>query len=316
MNCFLGLDTSCYTTSVAAVDQAGSIVAAQRRLLLVAPGERGLRQQEMVFQHLRNLPELIHNLMKELPAQARIAACAASLRPRPEEQSYMPAFSVGDGFGRALADAMRVPFFGTSHQQGHIAAALLGSGLESPEFMALHLSGGTTELLRIAGEEIACIGGTQDISFGQLVDRTGVALGLPFPAGPNLEALARQALERGKALPDRPGVSVRGLSCSASGAEAELLRGDMEPAGTALAVYSFLVRSTLRLLEAGRAATGMERALLFGGVASSLLFRDLLRERIIKRRSKMQIFFGRSELSGDNAVGVAHIALQKYKGDA
>ncbi len=170
--------------------------------------------------------------------------------------------------------------------------------------------------MQVRGERIDCIGGTQDISFGQLVDRLGVALGLPFPAGPNLEGLARQALAAGRALPDKPGVSIRGLLCSASGAEAELLRGEREPGETALAVYSFLVRSTLRLLEAGYEACGMERALLFGGVASSALFRELLRERMDKRRSRLKVFFGHSELSGDNAVGVARIAWQQYKGDA
>ena len=89
-----------------------------------------------------------------------------------------------------LAQTLGVPFVPVSHQQGHIAAAAWSAGrldlLDRP-LLAWHLSGGTTELLYVQPDgfnvQASCIGGTSDISAGQLIDRTGVLLGLDFPAG-------------------------------------------------------------------------------------------------------------------------------------
>ncbi len=311
MKAYLGLDTSCYTTSVAIVDDQGRIWAAERRLLSVPEGGRGLRQQEMVFQHVAALPDLFETAMAKLPKDARLVSIAASTRPRDVQGSYMPAFTVGEGFARALSAALHMPWAATDHQAGHIAAARLESGLSSAAHLALHLSGGTTELLACDGASILKIGGTSDISAGQLVDRVGVALGLPFPAGPSLEALARLGLGNGAAAPRHLGVSMRGAQCSLSGAEAQAMRdigAGKAPGEVALAVYSLLARLAARLLALGREQTGLNEALLAGGVASSGLFRDMLETRLEKERVGVRACFALPELSGDNAVGVALIA--------
>lgn len=312
---FLGMDTSCYTTSVAAVDSQGNIIAAERRLLLVPEGGRGLRQQEMVFQHVANLPELFTTLMAQLPKDMTIAACAASTRPRDVQGSYMPAFTVGEGFAKVLRAGLQIPFYATDHQRGHIEAVRHNNELVQDDFLAMHLSGGTTELLQVSGGKVSCLGGTTDISFGQLVDRTGVALGLPFPAGPNLEKLAVSALEGGMEVPTLPGVSVKGMDCSVSGAEAHMMRSEEESGHKALAVYSFIVRSMSRLIKAGAEHSGISTVLLFGGVASSQLLRDMLPKRLQKDGVKASIVFGQRELSADNAVGVARVAMMQYKGE-
>lgn len=195
----LGLDTSNYTTSCAVFDGAGGVN--RGRILDVRPGELGLRQSDALFQHVKRLPELLSALAEETSLEA-LGAVGASTRPRAVEGSYMPCFLAGASQGQSLAHVLGVPFYAFSHQQGHLAAAAWSAGrmdlLDRP-FLAWHLSGGTTELLRAEPEEdgvavrAEILGGTTDISAGQLIDRTGVLLGLQFPAGKSLDALSGEA---------------------------------------------------------------------------------------------------------------------------
>jgi len=303
----LGLDTSCYTTS-AALCAPDAFPQQCRRLLPVPAGERGLRQSEAVFAHVRQLPEVLLPLLKEA---GDIGCVCASAFPRDGEDSYMPVFQVGVSQGQALAAALHVPFFRTTHQRGHLAAARYGTGLEGDRYLALHLSGGTTDVLLKNGDAIIPLGASVDLHAGQLVDRVGVALGLPFPSGPHLEALARNG-EGGAKVP--VSMDKEGLNCHLSGAEAQLLRmvsAGEKPENVALEVYGVLCRTVLRLLSAASEKAGVRDVLLAGGVASSRLFRDMLMERNEKRRAGLHLYFGRPEFSGDNAVGAALIGLEK-----
>ena len=196
----LGIDTSNYTTSVALFD--GMRGYNLGRLLEVPEGALGLRQSDALFQHVKRLPLLIHQLRAEGKLDAPISAVGASVKPRWVEGSYMPCFLAGESQGRSLADLLHVPFYPCAHQQGHIAAAAWSAGraelLDRPH-LAWHLSGGTTELVLVepagATVECTCIGGTSDISAGQLIDRTGKLLNLTFPSGKAVDALARGAEE-------------------------------------------------------------------------------------------------------------------------
>ncbi len=315
MNAVIGIDTSCYTTSCAAVDQQGEVVAFQRKLLPVAPGQRGLRQSEALYIHLRQLPDLMDALMKDLKAypDLSIQAVCASTKPRDDEDSYMPVFLAGMSFARTMASVLRVPFYSTTHQRGHLYAARLFSGIGEGTCLFLHLSGGTTELLLFDADSdtLSLIGGTLDLHAGQLVDRCGVALGLPFPAGPYLEELAR----KGKAEACLPvSMEQHDLYCHLSGAETriqQLIReGGMSREQIAAEVYDLLARTVSRLVLAGKEKTGIDKVLIAGGVASSPLFREKLHDRVMKR-GDMQLFFGKPEYSGDNAAGVACIG-RKY----
>ena len=87
---FLGIDTSCYTTSVAVLNEAGELVGEARKILDVKPGRCGLQQSEMVFQHTRNLPNLMESVLAGKDYE--IVAIGVSGYPRPIENSYMPAF--------------------------------------------------------------------------------------------------------------------------------------------------------------------------------------------------------------------------------
>ena len=172
MRVTLGFDTSCYTTSAAAVDEHGAVIAAERMLLPVREGQRGLRQSEAVFAHVRQMPQVMDALRRRLAGVQVVAVCA-SARPRDGEDSYMPVFTVGLGHASVLASTLGAPLYETSHQQGHIAAGLIGNAAPEGPFVALHLSGGTTELLDCREGRLELLGGSEDLHAGQLVDRVG-----------------------------------------------------------------------------------------------------------------------------------------------
>ncbi len=309
----IGLDTSCYTTSVAAVTVEGQVLASCRKLLPVKEGERGLRQSEAVFIHVRQLPERLEELGEYTRGHEIVAVCA-SRQPRDEEESYMPVFQVGDAQARGLAAMLGVPCFASTHQRGHVAAAMVDSGVEEGDLLAVHLSGGTTELLSLRGDELTLLGGTLDLHAGQFVDRVGVALGLPFPAGPHLEKLAVAGRSEAK-LPAN--MADQDLHCHFSGAETQVQRwikqGDMPREDIAREVYDLLARTVSRMILAGSRDTGIRQVLIAGGVASSQLFRQLVTERIHKKDKGFRVCFGRPEYSGDNAVGAALIGAKKYR---
>ncbi len=309
----IGLDTSCYTTSAAAVTVEGQVLASCRKLLPVKPGERGLRQSEAVFIHVRQLPERLEELAAAVQGHEIVAVCA-SRQPRDEEESYMPVFHVGDAQARGLAAMLGVPCFASTHQRGHVAAAMVDSGIEPGNLLAVHLSGGTTELLSLRGDELTLLGGTLDLHAGQLVDRAGVALGLPFPAGPHLEQLAVRG-ESAALLPAN--LADGGLHCHFSGAETQVQRwirqGAMPRENIAREVYDLLARTVSRMVLAGAKETGIRQVLIAGGVASSALFRQMVTERIRKMDRHFRVCFGKPEYSGDNAVGVALIGAKRYR---
>ena len=313
MSVVLGLDTSCYTTSCAAVSLDGRVMGSCRRLLPVRQGERGLRQSEAVFAHVRQMPEVLEELGSVLQGE-RIEAVCASSRPRDDGDSYMPVFQVGEGQARAIAAMLGIPCFFSTHQRGHLWAARVDSGMPEGDCLFVHLSGGTTEMLSLRDHALTLIGGTRDLHAGQLVDRIGVELGLPFPAGPYLEKLAGECVPLA-AIP--VSMEEQDCFCHLSGAESkarQLLKQGMPQDQVAAEVYDVLARCVARMLIAGKRKTGLQQALVAGGVASSALFRKRLRERLA-RKDDLKVYFGRPEYSGDNAVGAALIGREKYLGD-
>ena len=146
---FLGIDTSNYRTSAAIYNAETGEWVNRGGLLTVPEGAIGLRQSDALFQHTVRL----HEKIEALP-QGEVRAIGVSTRPRAVEGSYMPCFLAGESVARSAAHLLSVPLFTVSHQQGHIAAAALSAGkldLLDGEFLAWHLSGGTSELLHVKG---------------------------------------------------------------------------------------------------------------------------------------------------------------------
>ncbi|MCL4464074.1 MAG: O-sialoglycoprotein endopeptidase [Firmicutes bacterium] len=301
---FLGVDTSCYTTSLAVIDAQGRLLSEARKLLAVPHGERGLRQSDGVFQHLQHLPELVAVLTKEI-GPLRLQAVAASTRPRPLIGSYLPVFTAGVSFARSLASAFDVPFFELSHQEGHLLAGLWSAGVEWQNFYVVHLSGGTTEVLAVDAKEellLSQLGGTEDLHAGQFIDRVGVALGLSFPAGPSLEELGACAGPAPLAVP----VAVRGGILSFSGPESHVQRALLQgarPADAARGVEHCVAQSVWRVLENIAREHGVKPVLFVGGVMANSYIRSFLAKKIGNNAA-----FASVEFAGDNAVGAALFA--------
>ena len=307
----LGIDTSCYTTSVAAAFDHG-VLCSNRQLLPVAAGARGLRQSEAVFAHIRQLPPLFERTMETVHKLGKVDAVCVSAKPRDDEESYMPVFLSGLSFARVTAAALQVPVIETTHQRGHVRAALEDSGLTGEKYLAVHLSGGTTEVLLMNGDQLQLLAGTKDLHAGQFLDRVGVKMGLQFPAGPYMEALAKE----GTAASRIP-VSMQAGDCHFSGAEnramqwiekSELTREDI-----AAEVFSVIERTVLRMLTCAAEKTGVNNVLLTGGVASSQLLRDQLQEINQRRRMGLHLHFGQRQYAGDNAAGVALIGRDRLQ---
>ena len=302
----LGLDTSNYTTSAALFDGVSGTNSG--RLLDVRPGELGLRQSDALFQHVKRLPELLEQL---LGVRQEIQAVGASARPRAVEGSSMPCFLAGESQARGIAAALGVPFYAHSHQQGHLAAAAWSAGrldlLDAP-FLAWHLSGGTTELLLVRPEgwtvTAEIIGGTSDLSAGQLIDRTGVLLGLQFPAGKALDGLYAQA-----DACYEPRVKLKDLTFSLSGMENQvkaLAEEGEKPANIARftldAVSNVVWRATQ---EAQRRYPGLP-VLCSGGVASNTQLRAGL-------TGICGAIVAQPQYSTDNAMGTAIFTWRALK---
>lgn len=323
MSIYLGLDTSNYRTSLAAVSGCGGILFSKADLLDVKKGDRGLRQSEAFFSHSNRLPDRISELFDTVEASA-VAAIGVSDRPRRVEGSYMPCFLAGLNAARELGSALGVPVYRFSHQEGH-ASAILGDRHDRTLFM--HLSGGTTEFLLCSpddeGYEMQIAGGTKDISIGQLIDRTGVALGLPFPSGPYLDDAAYSHLEKttGFDLDNTakplimPPVRITDGRFNLSGAETRLLRyiekGVRDEEIPALAAEVFTSLAALLIGSAGEliGRYGIETAYMAGGVASSRTIRKITE----CTDHRADIRFGEPELSGDNAAGTALLARRVHE---
>ena len=304
----LGIDTSNYTTSAALYDSLTGEMFSSRRLLKVRPGELGLRQSEAVFQHTLVLPEILAELFSQ--TEKRPEVVAASVAPCDREGSYMPCFMVGKGTAESIALSMGTETRFFSHQAGHIAAALWSAGrtdLLERRFLAFHVSGGTTEAVLVSpdAEKIFRVekkAGSLDLKAGQAIDRVGRMLGLPFPAGPALDALSRESDRMYKIRP-----SVKDGSCSLSGLENQcekMVAAGEVPADVAKYCMTYIY-AALQAMADGLLSENGDLPLVFsGGVTSN----TLIRERFV---SVYGAVFAERGFASDNAAGIAYLGALK-----
>lgn len=304
-----GIDSSNYRSSAAICFNDGTYIS-NRRLLPVPLGERGLRQSDAVFAHTKQLPEIVTQTLADINT-SDIACVGVSDRPRRLENSYMPCFLVGIGLAETLAAALRVPIYRFSHQEGHIASALLSADclqLIDKPFIAFHVSGGTTEALLVEKDDLGfktkIIAKTLDLNIGQIIDRVGVMLGLSFPSGEELESLALKGVVTKKIKP-----TIKGFDCALSGIEnqcAKMIK-DGETKENIAAFTLNYVAEVLAVMSAKlREEYGNLPFVYSGGVMAD----SIIKNRLVSNTS----FFASPELSGDNAVGIAllaRLALEK-----
>ena len=302
---FLGIDTSNYTTSAALYDLSVNEIIQRKKLLPVKEGELGLRQSDAVFAHVKQLGEIFETLING--NKYNIDAIGVSTRPRDIDGSYMPCFLVGEMVSKTLSSVLKIPRYDFSHQQGHIAAALFSAGrldLINEKFIAFHLSGGTTEALLVTPDEnriIKCekVAGSADLKAGQAVDRVGVMLGLPFPAGKYLEELALSSTAGYKIKP-----TMKGAECCLSGIEnkcRKMLDSGEKREDIALFCLKSVEAALCGMTDALISEYGKLPLIYAGGVMSNKIIRKTIEE-------KYGGIFALPEFSSDNAAGIAVLA--------
>lgn len=306
MSEYLGIDTSNYTTSVAVFD--GLRVKQKKLLLPVKEGEKGLRQSDALFHHTRQLPKLLEEILPE----SDISAVGVSVRPRNIGGSYMPCFLAGRAVSRSIAAFGKIPLYETSHQVGHILAALWSCRKlellnQNKPFIAFHLSGGTTDCLLITPDKenvINCreIATSLDLKAGQVIDRVGIMLNLKFPCGPELEKLALNSSESFKIKP-----AMKDGNCCLSGVEnicRKMIDSGVKPCDAALYCLKYIEAALVSMTEFALSEFGNLPLIYAGGVMSNSIIRKTVENRFCGS-------FATPEFSSDNACGVSVFAAIK-----
>lgn len=309
MSLFLGIDTSNYTTSAAVYNSQSGEMLERKQLLPVKEGQLGLRQSDAVFHHTQQLHTLIEDIAEEIDLSA-VSAIGVSTRPRPVDGSYMPCFTVGENTARIISSVIKKPLLTFSHQEGHIAAALFSSGrddLFNEQFLAFHVSGGTTEAVLAKGSvssfEVEEVAKTLDLNAGQAVDRVGLMLGLKFPCGAELERLA---LKNTQAFKVRP--TLKGADCCLSGLENQcrkMLSNGESREKIAAFCLAYIESTIEKMTDVLLQKHGCLPVLYAGGVMSDSIIRDAL-------ESRFNAVFAKPEYSSDNAAGIAYLAYKSF----
>lgn len=305
---YLGIDTSNYTSSCAVYNQADNIFYSEKQLLPVSEGQLGLRQSDAVFHHVQNLPPLLAGLCESYGENIRAVGCSVS--PRDAEDSYMPCFSVGRAFADVLSASFKAHKYSFSHQSGHIAAALWSSSmteLVDKEFIAFHVSGGTTDVLHVRPDSekifnIEMVASSLDLKAGQAVDRVGGMLGLKFPAGAELDKLSLLSEREYKIKP-----FMRDGSCSFSGVEnkcREMLKNGEKYEDISKYCISYIYAAIEQMTEFALSAYGDLPLIYAGGVMSNTFIKGKISE-------KFSGHFADPYYSSDNAAGIAYLTYLK-----
>lgn len=310
----LGIDTSNYTTSASLIDIEKMNVYQSKMMLPVKSGEIGIRQSDAVFHHTKQLPVVISDLMKKSKiVGSQIKAVGVSKSPRMIEGSYMPCFLTGESFASSFSSLCGVDLYKTSHQIGHILAALFSAGKldiikKKEAFIAFHISGGTTDCLLCepSDDDVLCvteIGTSLDLKAGQAIDRIGVKLGLDFPCGQELEKLALKSKMNCKTKP-----ALKGNNCCLSGlqniCEKMISNGELH-CDIAKFCLTYISDTIIAMSNRARETYKNYPIMFAGGVMSDKIIKDKISERL------SNVYFAKPEFSCDNAVGTALFAAIK-----
>ncbi|MGN1202087.1 MAG: peptidase M22, partial [Eubacterium sp.] len=273
--------------------------------------ERGLRQSDAVFQHTVNLPEILNQL--ECHTEG-IRAVGVSTRPRNISGSYMPCFLVGKSVAVGISRFTGAELYETSHQTGHILAALYSAGrldLVNQRFIAFHVSGGTTEALLIEPDsdnliKATVIAQSTDLKAGQAIDRAGVMMGYSFPCGKVLDELSQKSEQTYKIKP-----AMLGLNCSLSGVENKAVamfgKGESKE-DISKYVLSYISAAIDKMTEGLLREYGCLPLIYAGGVMSNTLIKSNITE-------KYDAYFASPQYSCDNACGIAIYAYLKDRNE-
>ncbi len=311
----LGIETSCDETSVAVLQGAdrllGHVILSQDEHQVWG----GVVPELAARAHLAVLDQVVHAAL----AEAGIELAAVDCIGVTAGPGLIGALLVGVSWARGAAWALGCPVVGVHHMEAHLFAPVLEDPRAEPPFIALLVSGGHTMILEVRQwGSYRLLGQTRDDAAGEAYDKVARLLGLPYPGGPSVEALAQEGdrhairlprpmLRRDQRLgdPDYFDVSFSGLKTAVAQA---VDTPDFRPADIAAAFQAateeVLVAKTLRAVE----ATGIHRVILGGGVASNRGLRQAMQARLGEDR----VFFPSPRLATDNGAMVARAAWFHY----
>ena len=302
MSYYLGIDTSNYTTSVSLYCDEDNSVINYKKLLPVADNMKGIRQSDAIFHHTVQIPELINELFNGKKYDIR--AVGVSVKPCNEEKSYMPCFLSGIAVAVAISSALNVPLYRFSHQDGHIVAALFSADkleLLSQNFLAFHISGGTSQALFVKANEnyfeTIKVSDSLDLKAGQAIDRIGISLGLKFPCGPDLEKLALKSnrqLSKIKVYRHEGNFSLSGVENRCK----KMLDDGEKPEDISMYCLSFIYSALDDTVQELIKKFGNLPLVFSGGVMSNSIIRNEL-------QNKYNSYFAEPYYSSDNACGIA-----------
>ncbi|MDX1492372.1 MAG: tRNA (adenosine(37)-N6)-threonylcarbamoyltransferase complex transferase subunit TsaD [Pseudohongiellaceae bacterium] len=315
----LGIETSCDETGIALYDsEQGLIADALYSQIDIHARFGGVIPELASRDHIRKTLPLVQEVMAKAGLTLQdIDGIAYTAGP-----GLIGALLVGASIGRSLAMALGVPSIGVHHMEGHLLAPMLEENPPEFPFVALLVSGGHTQLVEVAGiGRYTLLGESLDDAAGEAFDKVGKMLGLPYPGGPRVAALAQQGDKSRYDFP-RPMTNRPGLDFSFSGLktfvrntlaqESEVAGGEIDEqtkADVAAAFEDAVVQTFVIKCRRALQHTGLKSLIIAGGVSANLQLRAGLQAMVEKERS--QLFYAQPRFCTDNGAMIAYAGCQR-----
>ncbi len=309
----LGIETSCDETGVAVYDSQAGLLAHRLFSQVQMHADYGGVVPELASRdHVRKLVPLLREVLAEAGSTpADIQGVAFTAGP-----GLAGALMVGAMLGRSLAYAWGVPAIAVHHMEGHLLAPLLESAPPTFPFVALLVSGGHTQLMRVDGiGRYELLGESIDDAAGEAFDKVAKMLGLEYPGGPNVAKLALSGNPTAFAFP-RPMIGRPGLDFSFSGLKTAVLTArDETPdypnkkADIAASFQAAAVDTLVRKCERALKQTGLKTLVMAGGVSANMVLRTELAAMV--KRHRAQVFYPAPAFCTDNGAMIAFAGTQR-----
>ncbi|RJX83210.1 tRNA (adenosine(37)-N6)-threonylcarbamoyltransferase complex transferase subunit TsaD [Pseudomonas sp. LS-2] len=315
----LGLETSCDETGVALYDsERGLLADALFSQIDLHRVYGGVVPELASRDHVKRMLPLIRQVLAEADcAVTEIDAIAYTAGP-----GLVGALLVGASCAQALAFAWDIPALGVHHMEGHLLAPMLEEQPPEFPFVALLVSGGHTQLVRVDGIGLyELLGETLDDAAGEAFDKTAKMMGLNYPGGPEISRLALKGVPGRFTFPrpmtDRPGLdfSFSGLKtsalntwqqCQSAGDDGEQTRCDIALAFQQAVVETLTIKCKRALKQAG-----MKRLVIAGGVSANKALRQSLEQMLGGLGGN--VYYARSEFCTDNGAMIAFAGCQRLQ---
>lgn len=311
----LGIETSCDDTGVAVFDEHEGLLAHALHSQTDTHTRYGGVVPELASRdHTRKLVPTIERMFKQVKIPFNsITGIAYTAGP-----GLVGALLVGAAFGKALGYAWNIPSLGIHHMEGHLLAPLLEDPAPAFPFLALLISGGHTLLVEVSGiGEYKVLGASLDDAAGEAFDKTAKLLGLPYPGGPALAALAEQGVDRRfrfpRPLTDKPGLdfSFSGLKTSVMNAFKKTTQSLQDKADIAHAFQEAIVDTLFLKCQKAIQLTGLERLVVAGGVSANQWLRRTFTQ--LTTLHNTALYYPRLEFCTDNGAMIAFAGYHRFK---